>query len=89
MVAIEARKLEWAAEYEQPLELPATDGPLELTPIAANGTRGPTTRIEASEIRVEAVYIPCAVSRGQTGLGLWLLAPVLWIGSRARRRRSA
>ena len=66
--------------------LPPSFGPLELTPVAANGARGPTTRIERDDIYVEPVYIPCAVSRGSTSLALWLLGPLLWIGTRGRRR---
>lgn len=75
-----------AASVGEPVALPPSFGPLELTPVAANGARGPTTRIERDDIYVEPVYIPCAVSRGSTSLALWLLGPLLWIGTRGRRR---
>ncbi|WAS94720.1 hypothetical protein [Nannocystis punicea] len=69
------------------IRLPLTAGPLEFTPVAANGVRGETVRLEPSEIGDrEAVYIPCAVGRARSELALWLLAPLLWIAGRRKRR---
>lgn len=67
--------------------LPPTDGPVELTPVAADGQRGPTTRLGPGDIRTQAVYIPCEISSGSPSLALWLLAPMLWIAAHGRRRR--
>ncbi|MCY1061008.1 hypothetical protein [Nannocystis sp. SCPEA4] len=67
--------------------LPLPDGPLELTPVAANGVRGTVLRIEPEDIgEREAVYIPCSVGQRHFGAALWLLAPLLWIAGRRRRR---
>jgi hypothetical protein len=69
------------------IRLPLTEGPLEFTPVAANGVRGETLRLEPSEIGDrEAVYIPCAVGGARSELALWLLAPLLWIAGRRKRR---
>lgn len=70
------------------MELPGSLGPLELTPIAADGTRGSTTRITRDDIHVEPVYIPCSVSSRGSGLAMWLLVPLLWIGAHRLRRSS-
>ncbi|PCC71727.1 hypothetical protein SAMN02745121_03080 [Nannocystis exedens] len=73
---------------EAELRLPPTAGPLEFTPVAANGARGDAVRLEPEEIgEREAVYIPCAVGGSRPDLALWLLAPLLWIAG--RRTRSA
>lgn len=72
---------------EAELRLPLTAGPLEFTPVAANGVRGETVRLEPEEIgEREAVYIPCAVGGTRPDLALWLLAPLLWIAGRRTRR---
>lgn len=69
------------------LLLPLPDGPLELTPVAANGVRGEVLRIEPEDIgEREAVYIPCAVGQRHFGAALWLFVPLLWIAGRRRRR---
>ncbi len=86
VIPIDARALRGAASVGEPLALPPSLGPLVLTPIAADGARGPTTRIERDDVHVEPLYIPCAVSKGSTSLALWLLGPLLWIGARGRRR---
>lgn len=65
--------------------LPVTEGPIELTPVAADGTRGATIRVESSEIGESGA---CAVVRRHS-LAPWLLAPLLWIGIRRRRRSRA
>lgn len=69
------------------LRLPDTREPLALTPVAADGTRGPTRRFE--EVPRELVYIPCTVTERPPPLALWLVAPLLWIGAHGRRRRRA
>lgn len=86
VVPLNDEVLRSAASVGEPVEIPPSFGPLELTPVAANGARGKATRIERDDIYVEPVYIPCAVSRGSTALALWLLGPLLWIGTRGRRR---
>lgn len=60
-----------------------------FTPIAADGTRGPTTRIGRRELEREAIYIPCAVTGGSPSFALWLMAPLLWMRAHGRRRRRA
>lgn len=74
-------------DAESELLLPLPEGPLELTPVAANGVRGTVLRIEPEDIgQREAVYIPCSVGQRHFGAALWLFAPVLWIAGRRRRR---
>ena len=68
--------------------LPTTQGPLELTPVAADGSRGETVRTGELRYR-EAVYIPCSVAGEQSPWALCVLAPVLAIGVANRRRRGA
>jgi hypothetical protein len=69
------------------LVLPDTREPLELTPVAADGTRGETRRFE--EVPRELVYIPCTGTERPPPLALWMVAPLLWIGAHGRRRRRA
>lgn len=88
VVPISGGTLKSAADLQLSVEIPPSSGPLELTPIAADGTRGAATRIERRDIFVEPLYIPCAVSKGSNALALWLLGPLLWIGARGRRRRA-
>lgn len=72
---------------DSPIRLPPTAGPLEFTPVAANGARGETLRLEPDEIGDrEAVYIPCAVGSRRFGPVMWLLVPLLWVSVRRRRR---
>lgn len=71
------------------IEMPPTRGGLEFTPVAANGKRGETFRLDRGEYDRELVYMPCAVSGNASPLALWLLAPLLWIGTYGRRRRAA
>lgn len=72
---------------EPELRLPPTAGPLEFTPVAANGARGETVRLEPEDIgEREAVYIPCSVGQRHFGAALWLFVPLLWIAGRRRRR---
>ncbi|PCC72006.1 hypothetical protein SAMN02745121_08264 [Nannocystis exedens] len=72
------------------IEMPPTEGGLDLTPVAADGTRGETLRLDRGDYDRELIYIPCAVSGGNASpLALWLLAPLLWIGAHGRRRRAA
>ena len=68
--------------------LPASDGPLELTSVAADGTRGETLRVEEDAIEREAVYIPCSARGEGHGSGLWFLGPVFWIAAARGRRGS-
>lgn len=78
-----------AAAFERSsgeVHLPYTDGPIELTPVAANGTRGATVRVEPDDVDDQAVYIPCRSSMAGPSRALWWLGPVLWIGWRRRRR---
>lgn len=78
--------------YPLPLEgaaaeaLPDTEGPIELTPVAADGTRGDTLRVDDLRYR-EAVYIPCAIAREPSPWAAASLLPVVWAGFAARRRR--
>jgi hypothetical protein len=67
--------------------MPDTREPLELTPVAADGTRGQTRRFE--EVPRELVYVPCTVTERPPPLALWMVAPLLWIGAHGRRRRRA
>jgi hypothetical protein len=60
---------------------------LDLTPVAANGARGPTTTLTWDEVRRQPVYLACASTSGAPSLALWLLAPLLWIRAHGRRRR--
>jgi hypothetical protein len=69
------------------LRLPDTREALELTPVAADGTRGETRRFE--EVPRELVYMPCTVTERPPPLALWMVAPLLWIGAHGRRRRRA
>lgn len=69
------------------LLMPDTREPIELTPVAADGTRGETRRFE--EVPRELVYIPCTVTERPPPLALWMVAPLLWIGAHGRRRRRA
>ena len=74
-------------DAESELLLPLPEGPIELTPVAANGVRGEVLRIEPEDIgEREAVYIPCAVGQRHFGAALWLFVPLLWIAGRRRRR---
>lgn len=66
-------------------KLPMTEGPIELTPVAADGQRGETVRVE--DIRSDLVYVACSLVKGSSGQGLWILAAIAWIGVGARRRR--
>lgn len=72
---------------DEVMRVPDTRGPLELTPVAADGTRGETRRFE--EVPRELVYLPCMVTERPSPLALWLVAPLLWIGAHGRRRRRA
>lgn len=75
-----------ATDAAPELHLPLTGGPLEFTPVAADGVRGVVLRIEPDDIgEREAVYIPCSVARRHAGAAWWLLAPLLWIAARRRR----
>ncbi|HEY0133781.1 MAG TPA: hypothetical protein VGB85_06860 [Nannocystis sp.] len=67
------------------LELPPTEGTISFTPVAADGERGETVRLEPDDVHWDAVYLPCGVDRRGGSLGLWLLAPLLWVRSRSRR----
>lgn len=67
--------------------LPIVDGPIDFTPVAADGQRGPTTRLTPADIRRQAVYIPCAVAPHGSPLAPWLLVSVAWIRAHRRRRR--
>lgn len=69
------------------IKMPDTREPLDLTPVAADGTRGETRRFE--EVPRELVYIPCTVTERPPPLALWMVAPLLWIGAHGRRRRRA
>ncbi len=76
-------------EEDDHFELPPSDDIIELTPVAANGTRGPTVPIDPAEIDRDLVYIPCNVAgRGSAGAP-WLLAAFLWICVAGRRQRRA
>ena len=68
-----------------PVELPPTEGTIAFTPVAADGERGETVRLEPGEVHWDAVYLPCAVDPRGGALGLWLLAPLLWMRGRGRR----
>lgn len=66
--------------------LPATSGPITLTPIAADGERGTAVQIDSIEFR-EAAYIPCSVSSRLPPHALWLAVPLMWITFAGRRAR--
>ena len=69
------------------VSLPLLDGIFRFTPVAANGDRGATLEFDPDEARKEAVYLPCTVDPRRCSIGLWLLAPLAWVGARTRRRR--
>lgn len=76
------------ADYEDVDAIfPLTDGPIDLTPVAADGRRGPTTRLAPADIRRQAVYVPCTVAPRGSPLALWLLVPFVWMHAHRRRRR--
>lgn len=61
--------------------IPDSAGPLEFTPIAVDGTRGTTTRVEDQDI-IEDSDSACAVESGRSPSVLWLLTPIVYIGLR-------
>lgn len=67
--------------------LPASQGPLQFTPVAIDGERGETVEVAAGSIDEEKVYVPsCAVSpEGGTGAAGLLTLTVLGIARRRRR----
>lgn len=68
--------------------LPGLYEVIELTPVSASGVRGQTLVLDAGEADGDLVYVPCDVSGRRPVHGLWLLAPLVWVYARARRRRS-
>ncbi|MDC0674533.1 hypothetical protein [Nannocystis radixulma] len=77
------------SNWSSAIEMPPTKGGLELTPVAADGTRGETRRFDRGDYDRELIYTPCAVTGHASPLALWLFAPLLWIGTLGRRRRRA
>ncbi|MDC0721612.1 hypothetical protein [Nannocystis bainbridge] len=75
--------------WSERIEMPPTNKGLALTPVAANGVRGETLRLERGDYDRELVYVACAFTRNPSPLALWLIAPLLWIGTLGRRRRRA
>jgi hypothetical protein len=73
--------------YDLDVVLPLAGGPIDLTPIAADGRRGPTTRFNPDNARRQAVYVPCAVAPRGAPLAPWLLVPFAWMHAHRRRRR--
>lgn len=65
--------------------LPPTHDSIVMTPVRADGTRGES--VETGDISGDLVYLPCKVVTRPSPLGLWLLAPLVWMGAHARRRR--
>jgi hypothetical protein len=73
--------------YDIDAVLPPVGGPIDFTPVAADGERGPTTRLDPESIRRQAVYVPCAIAPRGFPLALWLLVPFVWMHAHRRRRR--
>jgi len=68
--------------------LPATRGPLTLTPVAIDGQRGESLVLDEDDMTEDLVYIPgCSVDPANRGPGLLALACLLAV--RRRRRRPA
>jgi hypothetical protein len=67
--------------------LPGSRGPLLFTPVAIDGTRGETVRIDEDDMTEDLIYIPCRsqVDGSPTGGAPWLLAPMAWAWARRRR----
>jgi hypothetical protein len=65
---------------------PASDGPITLTPVAADGTRGETVRFDKIRYN-QAVLLLCAVGEQGSWQALWSLVPIAWVFA-SRRRRS-
>lgn len=67
--------------------IPASYGPLSLTPVAIDGQRGETVVVDEDDMTEDLVYIPgCAVDPAGNKPGLLALA---WLLVARRRRRSA
>lgn len=69
------------------VEFPEIEGVFRFTPVAADGERGETIELDTDEAGKEAVFVPCSVDPRGGSRGLWLVAPLIWVGVQARRRR--
>lgn len=75
------------ALLDNPDGLPETDGPIALTPVAIDGTRGETVRVDKVRYN-QAVYVACAVGEPSPDQALWSLLPIGWVFVARRWRRA-
>ncbi|PCC69735.1 hypothetical protein SAMN02745121_04160 [Nannocystis exedens] len=67
-------------------KIPPGPGPIALTPVAADGTRGPTVMLDEADIAPDLDGgSGCTVGSGGIAPALWLLGPLAWSFRRRRR----
>ncbi|WAS92775.1 hypothetical protein [Nannocystis punicea] len=75
--------------FGQGAKIPPGPGPIALTPVAADGTRGETVVLDEADIAPDSdESMACKVGSGGFAPALWLLGPLAWSFIRRRRAMS-